>query len=1286
MNKPAIYPWPNLIQLAGVALLFALFIKLTMIHLAADSYSSIFWIPSGIGLATLLIGGQKYLPAIFLGALASNLYQGGSYLPAVMISFGITLELWVDYYLLMQIRIKQTRFNPQLTHIRDYLCLVAVAAPCALISAFIGITTLCLADAIPQDRLASCLMNWWMGNTLGTMTITPLILVWRLLHFKKWHIKRKIEAALCFGLAFIFGQIVFLGWYQSTLGMIAQSYWPFLFVVWGATRYGRHGGLFIAVMSILQAMLGASQGLGFFATDYAHSGLINVWLYAIVLNAVGVLLSLVINERKQTEIAARESEERHRTLVEWSPEAILVHHEGRIIYVNPAAIKMIGASSAQELVGRSLFELIQPDFHHLVRARINSEAYRRTDTPMIHIKVIRLDGNIIDIEAQSTSIILDGKPAIYALIRDITKHKQAEQYEAFRSKTLELLAGGEALAKQLSALVCGVEQLHPQMLCSILLSDADVKYLHQATAPSLPDFYNEALEGTPIAYGTGSCGTAAFLNQRVIVDDITNHPYWANYKTLAAKAGLVACWSQPIVSSSGQVLGTFAIYHRQAHAPSPDDIHIIEQSAHLASIAIERDVVAEKLKASEAHYRLLTENVSDVAWKQDINDRFTYISPADEVLRGYKAEEVLGKNVFEHLTEEGTQLVKTLRAQRSKEDHLNKPTKSYTLELQQRCKDGRLIWTEILSTPERDDKGKITGYYGITRDITQRKQAEAELRIAAIAFQSQEGMFVTNTQWEILRVNQAFSAITGFTALEAVGKTPLMLTSLKHDATFYREMTDRIKCSGTWQGEIWSKRKIGEVFPAWLTLTEVKADDGEVTHYVATLTDITSRKAAEDQIQSLAFYDPLTALPNRRLLIDRLSQAMNKGVRHDSKGALLFIDLDNFKVLNDTLGHDKGDLLLVEVARRLTACTREGDAVARLGGDEFVVMLEDLSANTLEAASEAEAVGDKILLALNQIYQLAGYAHHSTPSIGITLFGEQAESLDEPLKRADLAMYQAKAAGRNTLRFFDPQMQADVSTRVALESGLRDALGQKQFLLYYQAQVQESGLLIGAEALVRWQHPEHGMIPPAQFIPLAEESGLILTLGHWVLESACKQLAQWAKLPEMQHLTLAINVSPKQFHQRDFVERVLAVLERTGAKPQRLKLELTESVLIANIEDVILKMSALKQQGVCFSIDDFGTGYSSLSYLKRLPLDQLKIDKSFVQDILTDSNDAAIAKMVIVLADSLGLAVIAEGVETAAQRDFLARQGCYAYQGYLFSRPLPIKAFEAFAQTEQFAL
>lgn len=446
------------------------------------------------------------------------------------------------------------------------------------------------------------------------------------------------------------------------------------------------------------------------------------------------------------------------------------------------------------------------------------------------------------------------------------------------------------------------------------------------------------------------------------------------------------------------------------------------------------------------------------------------------------------------------------------------------------------------------------------------------------------------------------------------------------------------------------------------------------------ITDITERKLAEEKINALAFYDQLTHLPNRLLMLDRLKQAMTLGERSDYFGALLFIDLDHFKVLNETLGHDAGDVLLQQVAQRLSQCVREGDTVARVGGDEFVVILASLSTSKEDSAAATEKVAEKMLTELNQVHQLGGTAHHSAASVGMTLFQGQATSVDDLLKQAELAMYRTKETGRNAMRFFDPEMETAVLKHVALEKSLRMALQSKEFVLHYQPLLVGDGQLTGAEALVRWQHPQRGMVSPAEFIPMAEETGLIVPLGLWVLETACAQLAQWADRPERAHLTIAVNVSAHQFHQNDFIDHVLGALKLTGANAHRLKLELTESLLVSNVEDTVEKMFALKVKGVEFSLDDFGTGYSSLTYLKRLPLAQLKIDQSFVRDVLVDPNDAAIAKTIVALAQSLGLAVIAEGVETQAQKDFLASHGCHAYQGYLFSKPLPIALFEAFAQ------
>lgn len=596
-----------------------------------------------------------------------------------------------------------------------------------------------------------------------------------------------------------------------------------------------------------------------------------------------------------------------------------------------------------------------------------------------------------------------------------------------------------------------------------------------------------------------------------------------------------------------------------------------------------------------------------------------------------------------------------------------------------RMHDGRIKWVQERCVTEFNAAGKPLRSQGTVQNVTERMQAEMQLSIAATAFESQESMMITDANRVILRVNSAFTEETGYTAEDVVGKPAQILRSGRHDDDFYAGMQKVMYDTGRWQGEVWGKRKNGEVYPKFLSISAVKAADGAVTHFVTTHSDITERKKAEAQIVHLAYHDVLTGLPNRRLMMDRLDHARSVSARTGHCVALLLLDLDNFKTLNDTLGHEMGDLLLKEVALRLRSCVREVDTVARLGGDEFVVLLEDLSPDFDTAAKQAENVGEKIRNALSAPFVLSGNTLRSTPSIGATLFHNDEITIEELMKQADLAMYQAKAAGRNTIRFFDPAMQTKVAYYAALEADLREALQQQQFLLHYQPQINDAGLLVGVEVLLRWQHPERGMVSPMDFIPLAEESGLILPLGKWVLKSACAQLVKWQTMPNLAQVTIAINISASQLHHPGFVNEVVSVLEETGANPKRLKLELTESQLVTDAEVTIAKMLELQNRGVGFSMDDFGTGYSSLSYLKRLPLDQLKIDKSFVDNILSDSNDAAIAKMIVALAESTNLNVIAEGVETQAQRDFLSGLGCHTYQGYLFSRPLPLADFELLA-------
>jgi diguanylate cyclase (GGDEF)-like protein/PAS domain S-box-containing protein len=593
--------------------------------------------------------------------------------------------------------------------------------------------------------------------------------------------------------------------------------------------------------------------------------------------------------------------------------------------------------------------------------------------------------------------------------------------------------------------------------------------------------------------------------------------------------------------------------------------------------------------------------------------------------------------------------------------------------------------TRIPSNGSPEMRQTIAAFNGMAdnldRMMTEIQRSSEELRIAATAFESEEPMLVTNAEQAMLRVNRAFVSTTGYQPDEVLGRTPRVLLSGHHDDEAYRQIWLAVRNDRFWQGELWYRHQKGRIYPVWQTISAVVAPEGHVSHYVLAFSDISQRKEAEEQIRNLAFFDPLTQLPNRRLLIDRLGLAQATTARHKKHGALLFLDLDYFKNLNDTLGHEAGDQMLVEVAGRLKSCVREGDTVARLGGDEFVVMLEDLSPDESEAATQAEMVAKKILELGCQPYSLKGREHHSTFSIGIGLFNAEHLGADELLRRADVAMYQAKTNGRNALCFFDPQMQEALVERASMQNDLRRVVDREELVLHYQPQFDEHRRVVGAEALLRWQHPVRGMVPPADFIPLAEETGLILPIGTWVLETACRKLCDWSQSSTTRDLVLAVNVSARQFHQPDFVSVVRRILDSTGANPRRLKIELTESVVIDDIADAVDKMKTLKSMGIAFSMDDFGTGYSSLLYLRRLPLDQLKIDRSFISEIESNAGDAAIVKTIIGMARSLGLDVIAEGVEKEGQHQFLRLNHCPEFQGFLFGQPVPAPVFEAMLKT-----
>jgi len=583
-----------------------------------------------------------------------------------------------------------------------------------------------------------------------------------------------------------------------------------------------------------------------------------------------------------------------------------------------------------------------------------------------------------------------------------------------------------------------------------------------------------------------------------------------------------------------------------------------------------------------------------------------------------------------------------------------------------------LTLTLMISTGRRASIEEI-----VSKRTASLQKAKEDLRLLAITFESHEAIMITDSNNKIMRVNQAFTKMTGYTQQEVLGQDPHILSSGKHSAAFYQNMWQQLKENGSYDGEIWNRRKNGEVYPERHTITTITDDSGSVLNYVSVFSDITTQKAHEDRIQYLAFYDQLTSLPNRRLLLDRLQYNLSLSQRNKHYGVLMFLDLDDFKKINDSLGHEVGDELLQQVAARLQQTLRRADTVARLGGDEFVILVANQALKGEALIEFSSNLAEKIIQAFQQAFHIKGYEHHISTSIGITIFAPSDQTAISVLGQADTAMYKSKKIGKNTFCFYEQAMQVIAEEKLALEHDLRQAIEQQQFSLNFQPQVDSSGKTLAIEALLRWQHPQRSWVSPAKFIPLAEDSGLIIPIGQWVLINACTQLQTWLKQGiDIQHIS--VNVSPKQFRQADFIANIKSALKQSGLMANKLMLEITEGIVLDNVEDTIQKMDSLKQIGVQFSIDDFGTGYSSLSYLKRLPIDELKIDQSFVRDIATDKDDAAIVTTIIAMATHLNLLVVAEGVENFQQLEFLTANGCTSFQGYHFSPPLTADDLVAF--------
>lgn len=956
-----------------------------------------------------------------------------------------------------------------------------------------------------------------------------------------------------------------------------------------------------------------------------------------------------ITVRKTAQKALQEAERKYRAIFDGAVEGIFqTTMDGKILTANHAVARMLGYDSPDEF--KSLVKDVSVDVwaNPAERARYQQELAARGDGALLEFEseLRRKDGSIISVSLNGHKVYgADGR-ALYneGFIIDITESKRAEE---------TIRENGDFLkeAQRIGDLGCYV---------------LDIPTGIWTSSDELDEIF-----GIDKNYDHTVAGWVAFMHpddRGKIVTHLTNE---------------VVGRGQTF-DKEYRIIRQNDLAERWVHGMGR--VEFDAQGKPLKMSGIIRDITARKqaemkIRDNEERFRETFEQAAVGIVHTSFDGSFLRCNARFAEIIGYPPHEIPGMK-FQQITapEDLANSVRVLHQMPSVASNNAIWEKRYVR------KDGSLTWVKLTISTQHDVEGHPLHYIAVIEDINDRKTAEARLAAANEALRLSEERYraAFHTSLDAIAinrisdgcytdVNQAFLQITGYERDELVGHTSLEL-GIWQNPTDRLKMTEALERHSACRNlQTQFHRKDGSLIWGMMSASFIEID--AVPCVLSVTRDISDCKAAQEQVAELAFYDTLTRLPNRHLLLERLQQSLAADSQSGRRRALLIVDLDDFKTVNDTLGHPTGDLILQEAAHRLVALIREPDTVARLGGDEFVVMLEDLSENPAAAAEQAEAVGEQILSALAKPYVLADRECRSTSSIGITVFAAQSEGSNDVLQKADIALDLAKAAGPNTMRFFAPALQAAINDRAAMEQDLREAINENQFVLYYQPQV-DSSRLIGAEALIRWNHPVRGLQFPDSFIPLAEQTGLILPLGHWVLEAACAQIATWQHTSTASPFTLSVNISARQFRQPDFVEKVLAALHRTGADPRLLELELTESLLVDNVEDVIDKMSRLKAHGVRFSLDDFGTGYSSLAYLKRMPLDQLKIDRTFVREILDDDTSGAIAQTIISLSRAMGLSVIAEGVETETQRDFLDCLGCHCFQGYLFSRPIPLKEFE----------
>ncbi|MDW7745964.1 EAL domain-containing protein [Halomonas sp.] len=846
---------------------------------------------------------------------------------------------------------------------------------------------------------------------------------------------------------------------------------------------------------------------------------------------------------------------------------------------------------------------------------------------------------------------------------------QLEQQQSIQA----MIAEEVPLSETLDAICLMLEgQLH-ERLCSIMLADGEGRELRLVAGKSLPVGYRESIGAIPIGAGMGACGSSAHGREVVVCEDLAHDPRWKGFRTLATKEGLRACWSFPVIASDGRLLGTFATYYRRPARPDAAELEMTRQAVDLVALAVEREQDRRSLWESEQRYRSLFAYNPDAVFSLDLRGHFVTANEHCAALTGFPVDQILGAHFSQFLRPDDLAHIQ----QKFEITAAGDPCR-YELQIPHR--DGKVRRLDITNLPIVVDE-RIQGVYGIAKDVTQRREHETRLRILERGVEaSVNGVLIADAgepDLPIIYANDAFQRMTGYTRDEIIGRNCRFLQGTETDMAVVQQVRQQLAQQREVHVTLCNYRKDGTSFWNDLYIAPVRDEEGQVTHYVGIQHDISERKAYEARLAYHASHDALTGLANRALREDRLVHDFELARRQGHRLAVLFVDLDEFKPINDSLGHAIGDQLLLGVSQRLSAAMRAGDTLARLGGDEFVVLLPDL-----HDEEQALQVAERLLALIARPYRVGEHELSLSCSIGIAISNAELSQPNELIQQADMAMYLAKQQGRNAYHWFTPEITHRLGDRVALRNELQEAIDVQAFELHYQPLIDRQGRVVGVEALLRWPNPLRGYVSPAQFIPLAEETGQIIPISEWVLSRACHDLRMLDEAGQG-ILNVAINLSPLQFHRSSFLGNLRQTLAVTGLPAPKLSLELTEGVLMNDTEGAIDILHALRDMGVCVAIDDFGTGFSSLSYLKHLPIDTVKIDRSFVSEVTHSEEDAAIIQGIISMAHHLGLKVVAEGIEHEEQHDWLMTHGCDLFQGFYLARPMPLERLIEFLDATQ---